>query len=156
MNVPELLISNFLGFILGIIASFISWWILFRVLRPKIKFSDSIGKRKSKAGYSVYRVKMVNISRRRAIDLEIYARVKLARVGDKKNTRVVALALDVNGVTTARRMYLKPGFGKATILKVLPNKTKEFASARPLLSCRVGISWKDGKTCDKPDLQRTG
>jgi RHS repeat-associated protein len=29
-------------------------------------------------------------------------------------------------------------------------------SARPLLSCRVGISWKDGKTCDKPDLQRTG
>jgi WD40 repeat protein len=34
--------------------------------------------------------------------------------------------------------------------------SRRVTSARPLLSCRVGISWKDGKTCDKPDLQRTG
>ena len=126
MNFAELLISNLLGFILGIIASFFSWWLLFKILRPRIEFSDSIGKIMSQTHDKTYRVKIANTSSRNAIDLEIIARVRLARVGFRKNTRVVEIALDIEGNTKSRRVYLRPGVENGMILHLYPSRTRAF------------------------------
>ncbi len=68
----EIFISTFLGFI----TSFISWWILFHYLSPKIVFSKEISvlpqeKNKIDSSKKIYHYKIINSGIRDIIDVEI-------------------------------------------------------------------------------------
>lgn len=68
-----------LGAILGIGSSAIFWWVQSHYFVPKIVFCDEISKKRNpftKHGW-MYRIKFVNLSRRRAIDVTTIARVAI-------------------------------------------------------------------------------
>src|SRR4051812_8574785 len=91
----DLFVSNFLGLLVGIISSFISWWILFHVLIPKVVFGEHLRKSPSgdDASGSKYAFCVANAGRRRLIDVEITARLSVREERHKRWTNVI-LALD--------------------------------------------------------------
>jgi len=60
----------------GIAASFLTWWMLFHWFVPKIEFSPFISKvpRSGGSGFS-YRIKIINTGRRSILGVDVYARL---------------------------------------------------------------------------------
>jgi hypothetical protein len=81
----------FLGIVVGIFTNLISWWILFHLLVPKIRFSSQISKAsKEKESFDQtkyrYRMKFENAGRRLLIDVEITAHIHIYGIGPHKET----------------------------------------------------------------------
>jgi len=71
-------VSLIFNAILGVITSIIGWFILFRMLVPKFKFSNKINKILYSSGENpVYRIKFKNVGQRNAIDIEVFVRLRV-------------------------------------------------------------------------------
>jgi hypothetical protein len=65
--------SQTISFLLGIVASFIGWWILSHMIVPRVRFSDKIVKDTTPGpGKSPYKFKIYNEGRHDIISLECY------------------------------------------------------------------------------------
>lgn len=73
------LLSTLVGVPFGVAASFVAWYIVFRVIVPKFHFSQEINKVPGLAAGEPwrYRVKFINLGRRDAIDVEVYSRLRV-------------------------------------------------------------------------------
>jgi hypothetical protein len=96
----ELILSNLLGFVLGTISSFLSWWILFHVLVPKIVFCGFICKSPAADDSSGWRYafQFANVGRRHLIDAQVSARLS-TRTSAKVPWTNTLLVLDWAGAT---------------------------------------------------------
>lgn len=81
----DLIISNLIGFLIGVTSSFLVWYYLFRVLVPRIVFSEKISKikREDPPPKYNYRIKFQNRGKRAIIDVDI--KIKLRIKGLFKN-----------------------------------------------------------------------
>lgn len=73
------LLSTLAGVPFGVAASFAAWFIIFRCLVPKIRFSAHINKLPPydpKVGVR-YRIKFKNVGQRAAIDVDVYSRLRV-------------------------------------------------------------------------------
>ncbi len=95
----DIVISNILGFVLGILASFVSWWILFHALVPKVAFGNALCRAPTSDDASgwKYLFQFANIGRRLLIDVQIRARLAVPRPDRPGLWNVVTLALDWDG-----------------------------------------------------------
>ena len=96
-KLSEIALSNLIGVATGLSTSFLSWWVLFHVIVPRIQFSKSISKRKSKdhAGHD-YRVKILNSGRRSIVGVECIARLIIDWEG-KKNWKAFYIPMNPAG-----------------------------------------------------------
>jgi hypothetical protein len=76
MTTADLVTTNLLGLAVGVLASFLTWWVLFHWFVPKVEFSAFISKipRAGGSGYS-YRIKLMNTGRRSILGVEVHARL---------------------------------------------------------------------------------
>ena len=94
------LLSTFVGVPFGIAASFVAWFIVFRFLVPKFKFSDQISKipGASPDDAAGYRVKFKNVGRRNTIDVEVHSRLRVRNLSHRaefsKTWTIVTLSSD--------------------------------------------------------------
>jgi len=81
-----LLVSTFLG----IIGSLLSWYILFHILVPQVKFSNKISRVPIASNpYKYrYRIKMANYGKRDIIDLEIFIILRLKGINSNSTKNV--------------------------------------------------------------------
>lgn len=79
MNFVDLLVANLLGLVVGIAASFASWWILFHRIVPCVEFSSAISAtpRRSNPDKKTFRFKLQNTGRRAVIGSEVFARLRI-------------------------------------------------------------------------------
>ena len=82
---------------IGAISSLIAWWILNYCIKPKIKFSDNIS-RIDEDSKSFYRFKFENSGRRRIVDSEIIAKLRIKGLKYSTNWEVIYLPLDNNRI----------------------------------------------------------
>jgi hypothetical protein len=96
-RLSEIVISNLFGVATGLSTSFISWWVLFHAIVPKIQFSNAISKRKSKdhAGHD-YRVKILNSGQRSIVGVECTARLIIDWEG-RKNWKAYYIPMNPSG-----------------------------------------------------------
>jgi hypothetical protein len=82
----EIVVSTLLSVPVGIFTSFLLWWVLARRLAPRIAWSTAIilpaETAKTGSDHDQPRIKIVNIGRRDAIDLQIAAQLRLPRQVD--------------------------------------------------------------------------
>lgn len=76
------LLSTLVGVPFGIAASFLAWFIVFRGFVPKFTFSAQVAKLPSVNPLEGdrYRIKFKNIGRRNAIDVDVYARLRIRNI----------------------------------------------------------------------------
>lgn len=114
--------------LVGILCSFIAWWIVMHLITPKLRFSKAISKINSRhtKGYD-YRIKYENYGRRRIVDLEMTVYLSILGLSKhrKKTWEVVQLELRDEG----RLAYLDPvnkaGWRRFVVFEV--NKTEKFS-----------------------------
>ena len=82
---------------IGAISSLIAWWILNYCIKPKITFSENISKviENSK---SFYRFKFENSGRRKIVDSEITAKLRIKGLKYSTNWEIIYLPLDNNKI----------------------------------------------------------
>lgn len=86
MTVTDVLVSTLIGIPIGLLTSFVSWWILFHMLTPKVRFSTQISKaRAATSDRYAYRVKLRNVGRRRIVDAEFFARLRIQALDKGSN-----------------------------------------------------------------------
>jgi hypothetical protein len=73
------LLSTLVGVPFGVAASFIAWWIVFRVLVPRFEFAEHVNEVPGlvEGEPSRYRIKFANVGRRDAIDVEVFSRLRI-------------------------------------------------------------------------------
>jgi hypothetical protein len=76
------MLNLIIGFLFGLAANILTWWIFTHLLVPNIRFSPSISKRvrdatKNDASKFGYRIKMENSGLRSVIDIELTARLRI-------------------------------------------------------------------------------
>jgi hypothetical protein len=116
-----------INILIGIICSFIAWWIVVHLITPKLRFSEVISKIKSRHvnGFD-YRIKYENYGRRRIVDLEMNVYLNILGLSKyrKKTWEVVQLQLRDEG----RLAYLEPvrkgGWRRFVVIDV--NNTSKF------------------------------
>ena len=94
----EILISNLIGLFIGIVTSFLTWWILFHGIIPKIRFSEHISKLLStdeKAGWK-YRFKFVNCGRRALLDVQVVARLSIKGLHSPDSWTTITIPLELS------------------------------------------------------------
>ncbi len=123
-----------LNLALGVIASFLAWWVLFHGIVPKIKFSNGISKlptgriAENQSGWK-YRVKLGNYGRRNAIDVQVRAKLSIKGLNPLRsdNLQIVYLPLDGDrSFAIPRIMPQKKGHARSTVLALEPNLADEF------------------------------
>jgi len=79
------LLSTLVGVPFGIAASFAAWFIVFRVVVPKFRFSEQINKLPGLYPGEAprYRVKFKNVGRRNAIDVDVFSRLRVRNLSHK-------------------------------------------------------------------------
>jgi hypothetical protein len=93
------LLTNLLGFLVGLLTSFLTWWILAHWIIPKIEFSKDISKLKTEddgSGY-MYRIKFINVGRRGLIDMQVVARLLIKGLSIPRNWVTIKIPLEWNG-----------------------------------------------------------
>lgn len=94
------IISAIIGVPIGILGSFIAWWIIFHLNVANIQFSTDICKDTSEADNSGfrYRIKLENYGKRAILDLELIAkyRVKGLRKNRPSNWEIVYIPLHLD------------------------------------------------------------
>lgn len=84
------------GFLLGIVASVIVWYVLEHLIVPRVEFLPVIYKSKTHenpSGYK-YRIKFRNIGLREILDFELFAKLRLRGVSSTTNWRAVYIPID--------------------------------------------------------------
>jgi hypothetical protein len=78
-------LSTLVGVPFGIAASIVAWFIVFRVIVPKFKFSEQINKIPSvnQGEMPRYRVKLKNVGRRNTIDVDVFARLRVRNLSQR-------------------------------------------------------------------------
>jgi len=124
MNFAELLVSNLIGLVVGLVTSFFSWWVLFHWLVPAIQFSESISKiqRSGGSGHS-YRIKFQNTGRRAIIGVEVFARLSVNWSGDSNWT---GLYIPLSGDGESKYEIPHLGIGGNRVLSFFLNATESF------------------------------
>jgi hypothetical protein len=89
-----------LGFILGLLGSFIFWWLFAHLLVPKVRFADEIrvvDRRDGKPGQR-YLIKFWNVGSRHLIDVQVIANVSIqTKVGGKNSWSTSRIAFHQDG-----------------------------------------------------------
>lgn len=94
--------STVTGIVLGVVSSFIFWYIIVHIIVPKIEFKPFILESPSNStlsGYK-YRVLLANKTWRQVIDAEFFVRVRIKglRPNRPKNWTIVKVPLDDNRI----------------------------------------------------------
>ena len=88
------IVAQFVGLVVGLVASFFSWWVLFRWLAPSIALSTSICKSAgktvtneaiNKSGFT-YNVQFANIGYRTIVDLQVRALIRIKGLVDPESS----------------------------------------------------------------------
>jgi hypothetical protein len=99
----DILISNLIGLLIGLFTSFLTWWILFHAIVPKISFAKDISKLPSDDDPSEwrYRIKFANVGRRALVDIQVLARFSIKGLTAPGNWVTFNIPLEWNGDTKA-------------------------------------------------------
>jgi len=99
----DLLISNIVGLIIGLFTSFLTWWILFHAIVPKIEFAKDISKLPTDddSSGSRYRIKFANVGKRALVDIQVLARFSIKGLTRPGNWVTINIPLEWNGDTKA-------------------------------------------------------
>lgn len=116
----EFIVSLLLGAILGVGSSLAAWWILFHRVVPYVEFSPRVSTRAASRGEvsfagCVYRIKIGNPRKRGAIDISIFARLRVrgGHIGLPTNWAVIHIPV-------ARPCV--PWLRGSTIVHLLPSR----------------------------------
>lgn len=122
----DLIVSNILGLIIGLITSFFSWWVIFHKIIPVIEFADFISKvpRQSGKGHS-FRIKFRNSGKRAIIGVEVVARLIIKWEGSK-TWSVVYVPLSRDGERKVELPKVVNGFSRT--LTLFPNLVPAFVA----------------------------
>jgi hypothetical protein len=79
--------ETIIGFILGIIASFLVWYLVYHIIVPKIEFFPNIYKQRSNENHSGFRyvAKIKNVGKRDIIDVEIFIKLRIKGLYHKQS-----------------------------------------------------------------------
>jgi hypothetical protein len=97
-------IDSVVGLLFGIIASFIVWWLVTRVVVPKIRFSESIADYSLPGKHRIWLCQFENTGRRQCIDLEIVVRLAIKGFEGTED-----IAYHTYSTNASRVPRLKPG-----------------------------------------------
>lgn len=75
----DLITTNLLGFVVGLLVSIIFWAVLNFIVVPKVRFSEKISKVKSEKSPSGFRygIRFINVGTRDVLDVELLARLRI-------------------------------------------------------------------------------
>ncbi len=84
----EVFLGTFLGILLGVASSMLSWFILFHVIVPKIRFSNFISRtaKPDSAGCHRYWLKFENYGRRGIVDVEFICQLRIKGLRPREKT----------------------------------------------------------------------
>ena len=114
-----LALSSTIGFILGILASYLVWWINFHKIRPQANFSLEIAKRKVGDQTVFYQVAFQNAGRRKMVDLDI-----VVRIGIKNYLGAGGWGYQEIRTNASRVPDLSPGEDSRRLIRVFDNRDK--------------------------------
>jgi hypothetical protein len=120
---------NIIGsFVSGIIASIIFWFIINKLLVPKLRIGEKISKcstDENKSGFK-YRFKFENYGCRKAYDIQVIVRLRIKGIKEKKNWEVVYIPTST--LTYNRVAIIKPvsKSGLRAILEIQPYECDYF------------------------------
>jgi hypothetical protein len=109
-----------LGTALGLLTSYIFWWVWNHKIIPNILFSDFISKSFNAQEKAVYRVKIYNASRRGVIDLEFIARLEIKGLSSPKMWSFFDIETNAKKVP-----FIAPRGNRIVLLR--PNETGDFS-----------------------------
>jgi len=135
-----------LSTIIGMLSSYLVWYLIYKLLVPRIRFSDKISKMESidsKSKYK-YRIKLENSGYRDIIDINISAKFSIIGLNGKsyQNRNIVYLETSFDGyIPILRSLKTLNYFLKKVeknnsdnihktlrnLIRVYPNKKKEFS-----------------------------
>lgn len=121
---PQQPFYDLFSFCVGVLASYASWFILFRLIRPALSFSWWISSQKEHTDESTpsYRVRVLNTGRRKVIDLSCTVRLRVKGVGPRPgNWQITELKTSVSHW---------PILTKDRIIRFYPNETSSFCESR--------------------------
>ena len=122
----DLILSNAIGFVVGLAGSFFSWWILVRGMVPSVEFSPTIKRvRSTGADTFYYRVALKNAGWRGIIDVHIYAQLSVSWDGGNEWARFY-VPLNPSG----DRKFELPRLGKnhSREFRLFPGEVPDFAN----------------------------
>ncbi|MDT3738220.1 MAG: hypothetical protein RO257_01825 [Candidatus Kapabacteria bacterium] len=142
MTTTDMILST----IIGMLSSYLVWYLIYKLLVPRIRFSDKISKMESidsKSKYK-YRIKLENSGYRDIIDINISAKFSIIGLNGKsyQNRNIVYLETSFDGyIPILRSLKTLNYFLKKVeknnsdnihktlrnLIRVYPNKKKEFS-----------------------------
>jgi len=89
----DILVPALIGAIFGVGSSLIAWWVVTRLIVPKITFSPEISHMHFEMPYELesYRVKLFNAGRRAAIDITLHFQLRTPSKTTIENTQLIDL-----------------------------------------------------------------
>jgi hypothetical protein len=134
------------GFLIGIMSSFLVWYLLYRRLVPSLEFSPKVYREKSDenpSGY-VYRIRFRNIGKRTLIDIELFAKLRIQGISPLKSTywRAIYLPIDdprIPKIESQRKSK------KRTSVRLLITQLSE--SSISILPLKIQKKCQDDKIC---------
>lgn len=105
----EFLTGQLVGFLLGLAASFLSWWVLVHLIVPQVGFAEVITKINydSLSGNRAYRIKFGNIGRRNLVDGYVIATLSIKGLRFEKTWTSFRIPMSYSGETTITLPILK-------------------------------------------------
>lgn len=125
------------GIAIGIATNLLSWWILFHLIVPNLRFSQDISKtttakiKDDKSGYK-YRVKIENSGKRTIIDVELLARLRIKGISKyKTNWHIINIPLssEGKGYKIPRLLPIKKKLARRHTIRLLINNVNEFKTS---------------------------
>lgn len=98
------IISFAIGMPLGIFASLVAWWIIYRGYAPKMKFSEVIAKQKNNHSGYKYFIKVENAGKRTIVDAEFFVQLRIRNLTPKSKNlwKVLFIPLEYNHIPRMR------------------------------------------------------
>ncbi len=124
------------GFILGVLSGLLSsiafWFVMTKVIVPKIEFEDELRREIDGNGNPVYKVAFKNVGRVDVIDLKIIVRIRIKDPNKDKSYLILSIPTDHSESPELEKRITK-------IYTLLFNKSND------LLNCRYATSTLIGK-----------
>jgi hypothetical protein len=116
------------GLLIGILGSLIAWWILFRLISPKLIFSERISRAKAddEPGDLAYRVRFENSGRRAIIDLSIKAILRIRGLNPLRPSNWETTYLPVSFEGDFPYVFPNREKGNRRIIRIRVKKKNEF------------------------------
>jgi hypothetical protein len=114
----DMIVSQALGFVLGLATSFFSWWVLFHLVVPKIAFSTFISKVPYDADGSrwVFRIKYANHGRRALVDGYAVVLLSIKGLRRKNSWTTFRVPLAHNGEDALPFAVVRPKKNRVNLL----------------------------------------